>query len=64
MDCMWAESLDKNQPRDVGYVLGALIVENYFKQSPNIRKTVSEILEITYYNNFIEKSRYSEKFNY
>ena len=61
-DWMWANPQNPEQPRDVAYVLGAFIVEYYYKKSVDIDKTVSEILSITDYKKFLEKSGYSEKF--
>jgi len=61
-DWMWKKPKKPEQPRDIGYVLGALIVEHYYKRSTDINKTVSEILAITDYKSFLEKSGYSKKF--
>ncbi len=61
-DWMWKNPKNQEQPRDVGYVLGALIVEFYYKKSLDINATVSEILSITDYESFLKKSDYSKKF--
>ncbi|MBT8387369.1 MAG: hypothetical protein KJO12_08140 [Ignavibacteria bacterium] len=61
-DWMWKKPNNPEQPRDVGYVLGALIVENYYKKSLDINEVVSEILSITDYKEFLEKSEYASKF--
>jgi len=61
---MWRKPGNPEQPRDVGYVLGAFIVEYYYKKSIDINKTVTEILSITDYNAFLKKSGYSKKFTF
>ena len=63
-DWMWTKPENPDQPRDVGYVFGALIVEHYYKKSLDLNMTVSEILSITDYINFIDKSGYADKFNH
>jgi hypothetical protein len=52
----------QEQPQDVGYVLGAMIVEYYYKHSINLEEAVNEILSITDYQDFLEKSQYASKF--
>ncbi len=59
---MWKKPSNKEQPRDVAYVLGAKIVEHYYKQSLDINKAINEILSVTDYKSFIEKSIYADKF--
>jgi hypothetical protein len=54
---------DPDQPRDVAYVLGALIVEYYYKHALDLSKVVPAILSITDYKEFIENSGYPKKFS-
>ena len=62
-DWMWSAPENPDQPRDVAYVLGALIVEYYYKTSPDVNLAVSELLSITDYAGFMTKCKYSNKFN-
>ena len=62
-DWLFAAPKDPDQPRDVGYVMGALIVESYYKNAEDKEKALEEILEITDYEGFLAKSRYGEKFS-
>lgn len=57
-DWMWAEPNDPEQPRDVGYVLGARIVEAYYNRAADKQKAIQEILAVTDYRAFLEKSGY------
>lgn len=62
-DWLFAAPKDPDQPRDVGYVMGALIVESYYKNAADKGKALEEILKITDYEGFLAKSRYAEKFS-
>jgi hypothetical protein len=62
-DWMWKSPKDPDQPRDVAYVLGALIVEYYYKHALDLSKVVPAILSITDYKEFIENSGYPKKFS-
>ena len=61
-DWIWDKSIYPEQPQDIGYVLGAMIVEYYYKHSTNLDEAVDVILSITDYRNFLEISQYSKKF--
>jgi len=61
-DWMWKKPANKGQPRDVGYVFGALIVEYYYKHALDLNQAVQEILSITDYQEFLEKSKYAQRF--
>ncbi len=62
-DWMWKDPENPAQPRDVAYVLGALIVEHYYKHSLDINRAVSDILSITNYRQFLQYSGYANKFD-
>lgn len=62
-DWLFAVPKDPDQPRDVGYMMGALIVESYYKNAADKGKALEEILKITDYDDFLAKSRYREKFS-
>ncbi len=61
-DWMWNKPVNPDQPRDTGYILGAKIVEYFYKHAPDIDMTVNELLSITEPKRFLEISRYPEKF--
>ena len=61
-DWVWDMPKYPEQPQDIGYVLGAMIVEYYYKHSTNLDEAVDVILSITDYLAFLEKSQYSKKF--
>ncbi len=61
-DWVWDKPEDQEQPRDVGYLIGAMIVEYYYKHSTNLEEAVDIILSITDYQGFLEKSQYLKKF--
>jgi hypothetical protein len=44
-------------------MMGALIVESYYRNAENKEKALQEILKITDYEGFLAKSRYREKFS-
>jgi hypothetical protein len=62
-DWMWKKPKNPEQPRDIGYVIGALIVEYYYKHATNLDQAIQEILAITDYKAFLDKSQYSNRFN-
>jgi len=61
-DWMWSQPADPDQPRDTGYVLGAFIVEAYYKNALDISETVRRILAVTEYQTFLKDSGYTHKF--
>lgn len=62
-DWMWNKPEDPDQPYDVGYVVGARIVETYYNNAEDKGKAVQDILAITDYFGFLKKSGYSEEFS-
>jgi hypothetical protein len=61
-DWMWKQPEDPEQPRHVGYVMGYRIVEAYYNNAMNKEQAVLEILSVTDYPAFLEKSGYVKKF--
>jgi hypothetical protein len=62
-DWLFSEPNDPEQPRDLGYIMGALIVESYYENAEDKEKAIDEIIKITDYKGFLEKSNYAEKFS-
>lgn len=62
-DWMWKKPEIEEQPRDMGYYLGAAIVEHFYINSEDKALAMKEILSITDYDGFLEKSGYSSKFD-
>ncbi|NIM90659.1 MAG: hypothetical protein GTO17_06885 [Candidatus Aminicenantes bacterium] len=61
-DWLFSKPKDPDQPRDLGYIMGAMIVESYYENADDKKKAIDEILSITDYKGFLKKSRYAEKF--
>ncbi|KAA3616860.1 MAG: hypothetical protein D8M58_17820 [Calditrichaeota bacterium] len=61
-DWIWSKPKYLEQPQDLGYVIGAKIVEYYYKHSTDLDEAVKIILSITDYREFLEKSQYYKKF--
>jgi len=62
-DWLFSKPKDANQPRDLGYIMGALIVESYYENAADKKKAIDEILKVTDYKEFLERSNYAEKFS-
>ncbi len=62
-DWLFSAPKDPDQPRDLGYIMGALIVESYYENAGDKKKAIDEILKVTDYKEFLERSRYAEKFS-
>ena len=60
-DWMWKKPADPRQPAHLGYVVGARIVEAYYHNHEDKEKAVQDILAITDYQAFLEKSGYAGK---
>ncbi len=60
-DWMFSHPSDPEQPVDLGYVIGARIVEAFYDKAEDKKQAVQEILSITDYESFLERSGYSEK---
>jgi hypothetical protein len=61
-DWMWSKPSDPEQPNHVGYVIGYRIVEAYYKNAKDKEEAVREILSVTDYPTFLEKSGYAKQF--
>jgi hypothetical protein len=62
-DWLWEKSKDPDQPRDIGYAIGFLIVEAYYKNASDKAKAVQEILSVHKdYPGFLKKSGYPKRF--
>jgi uncharacterized protein YjaZ len=61
-DWLWRAPGDPNQPRDVGYAIGARIVEAYYENSTDKRRANKEILGVRDYAAFVAASGYGERF--
>ncbi len=59
---MWVKPNDSAIPEDAGYVFGAMIVKSYYDNSENKKSAIKEILSVTDYPLFLEKSKYASKF--
>ena len=57
-DWMWSRPSDPKQPADLGYVLGARIVEAYYERAPVKAEAVRRILSVTDYPAFLRASGY------
>jgi hypothetical protein len=58
---LWEAPSDPAQPPDVGYAVGARIVEVYYQNAEDRGRAASEIMAITDYPAFLEQSGYAEK---
>ena len=61
-ECAAAFERAAEVPRDLAYVLGSRIVKAYYDRADDKRQAVREILAVTDYPAFLEKSRYGEQF--
>ena len=59
-DWLWSQPENPVQPEDVGYALGASITERYYQRATDKRKAVREILGVTDYPAFLERSGYPD----
>ena len=57
---LWSTPSDPEQPRDLGYAIGARIVESFYERAEDKDQAVSEILAITDYEAFLARSGYGE----
>ena len=62
-DWMWGKPADPEQPPLLGYIVGARIVEAYYNRLKDKEKAVQDILAITDYKGFLEKSGYGKNLN-
>jgi hypothetical protein len=61
-DWMWGKPADPEQPPHLGYIIGARIVEAYYNRVEDKEKAMQDILAVTDYQGFLEKSGYADKF--
>ncbi|NNG17503.1 MAG: hypothetical protein HKM89_13590 [Gemmatimonadales bacterium] len=61
-DWLWQEPANPDQPRDLGYAMGSRIVEAYDRRAGGTARSVREILAITDYPAFLDRSGYGEQF--
>jgi uncharacterized protein YjaZ len=57
-DFLWSQPEDPDQPRDLGYAIGARIVEAYYEKADDKVKAAEVILGITDYPTFLALSEY------
>lgn len=62
-DWMWQQPQDPDQPMHVGYALGFRIVERYYEHSQDKQAAVREILSVTEFPEFLERSGYGDQFS-
>ena len=60
-DWLWQTPTNPDQPQDVGYALGARIVETFYNSAGDKRKASREIMAITDYPAFLARSGYPER---
>jgi hypothetical protein len=60
-DWLWETPANPEQPQDLGYVIGARIVETYYENAADPGKAAMEIMSITDYPDFLERSGYPER---
>ena len=58
-DWMWSKPSDPDQPKDLAYGLGALIVETYYENAADKAQAIKEILSVIDYDSFLRNSAYS-----
>lgn len=59
-DWLWSEPANPEQPRDIGYALGARIAQAYYDNASDKRQAVAEILAVTDHAAFLERSGYPD----
>jgi hypothetical protein len=62
-DWMFATPSDPEQPVDLGYIMGARIVEAFYDRAADKARAVREILAVTDYEAFLEQSGYAKQFS-
>jgi len=60
-DWLWRKPADADRPQDLGYAIGARIVEAYLDNAPDRRRAVAQALAVTDYAAFLEASGYQKK---
>ncbi|WP_168208929.1 DUF2268 domain-containing putative Zn-dependent protease [Chitinophaga sp. XS-30] len=62
IDWLYGVSGKDDRPNDLGYWIGYKITREYFRNSPNKKQAVREILDIRDYKVFLNKSGYLRKY--
>jgi hypothetical protein len=57
-DWLWRKPENPEQPQDVGYAMGARIVEAFYEGAENKGRAASEVMAIVDYPGFLERSGY------
>ena len=60
-DWLWQEPADPEQPQDLGYAIGARIVEAFYEQAEDKRAAAQEVMAVTDYPAFLAGSGYAGK---
>lgn len=60
-DWLWETPANPEQPQDLGYAIGARIVKTYYANAADPGKAAMEIMSITDYPGFLERSGYPEQ---
>lgn len=61
-DWMWAEPRAEGEPSDLGYAMGYRIVQAFYERAPDKEGALQDILGVTDYRGFLERSGYAERF--
>jgi hypothetical protein len=60
-DWLWEKPADPEQPQDLGYAIGARIVQTYYETAAEPGRAAMEIMAITDYPEFLSRSGYPEQ---
>lgn len=60
-DWLWRRPANPEQPKDVGYAVGARIAETFYNDAPDKADAVREIMGVTDYPAFLARSGYIER---
>lgn len=63
-DWLWKEPSNPEQPRDMGYAVGARIVEAFYENAEDKVRAASRVMAITDYPAFLEHSGYAPGFRH
>ena len=62
-DWLWSKPANSDWPQDLGYAIGARIIENYYNNAPDKPKAAMQIMAITDYPAFLKLSGYGSNFD-
>ena len=60
---LYGASKTDERPADLGYFIGYLITKSYYEKANNKELAIKEIIEVSNFKQFLEKSNYSTKFS-